>query len=221
MSVTDTGPSKARLRKNNELGPIIREKREQKGVSLRELARRINVSPSLISQVERGLAMPSVGTLFAIANDLGLVIDDVFNEKQPGQESPDRAPSDAARGIEQSRGPVQRKHNRRKIRLRTGVHWERLTPTPDDELDFLYVTYEVGGASCEEGALIRHGGKEYGCVLSGRLGVQIGFEEYELGPGDSLSFSAETPHRLWAIGDEPVVAIFAILRRHGDQRSPP
>lgn len=221
----DTAPSTptARLRKDDGLGPRIRATREKKGLSLRALARQINVSPSLISQIETGRAMPSVGTLFAISNHLGLVIDDVFNNAPQVGESPEGQPvtahSGAAAIAPTSRGPVQRSHNRSKIKLNTGVHWERLTPTTDDEVEFLYVTYDVGGASCEDGALFRHGGKEYGYILSGRLGIQIGFEEYELAPGDSLSFGAETPHRLWAIGTEPARAIFAILRRNGDKRT--
>ena len=38
-------------------------------------------------------------------------------------------------------------------------------------------------------------------MISGRLGVQIGFDRYELGPGDSISFDSSSPHRLWTIGD--------------------
>ena len=42
-----------------------------------------------------------------------------------------------------------------------------------------------------------HGGKEYGYVTSGTLGVRVGFEEYELGPGGSIAFDSSSPHRLW------------------------
>lgn len=198
------------------VGSGLREARQRAGISVRELARRIHVSASLISQIERDRTMPSVSTLFTIANELGLVLDDLFknSERRIQTISPDML---STSGV--ARGPVQRSRNRNVIRLRTGVRWERLTPTPDDELEFLYVVYDVGGASCEDDSLFRHGGKEYGYVVSGRLGIQIGFETYELGPGDSLSFDAQEPHRLWTIGLEPVVAIFAILRRHNDSRS--
>jgi quercetin dioxygenase-like cupin family protein len=73
--------------------------------------------------------------------------------------------------------------------------------------------YPAGAASCPDDALFRHPGREYAYVLSGRLGVRIGFQEYELGPGDSLSFSSQIPHRFWTIGDEPVTAVWAILNR--------
>jgi len=52
-----------------------------------------------------------------------------------------------------------------------------------------------------------------------RLGVRIGFEEFELGPGDSVSFDAQTPHRLWTMGDEPAVAIWVVLNRRNDGRA--
>jgi quercetin dioxygenase-like cupin family protein len=61
---------------------------------------------------------------------------------------------------------------------------------------------------------VRHPGREYAFVLAGRLGVQIGFESHELGPGDSTSFSSQTPHRIWTIGEEPVNAIWVIFNRH-------
>lgn len=219
MHPKPTGNAKVGLLKDDGLGRSIRATRERKGLSLRELARQVNVSPSLISQIERGRAMPSVGTLFTIATILDLDLGDMFSSQGVEQETP----SDAAVGAptpspDRPAGPVQRKHNRKKIKLHTGVVWELLTPAADDQVEFLHVTYDVGGASCEDGVLFRHGGMEYGYILSGRLGMQIGFEEYVLEPGDSLSFSAQTPHRLWAIGNEPAVAIFTIIRRHSDSR---
>ena len=199
------GPARPGL---ESLGSRIRAAREAKGVSLREFARVLGLSPSLISQIERGRVMPSVGTLYAISNELELTFDDVFSSnEQPAASSPGAGP--AAR----TGGPVQRAHDRKRIRLAGGVRWERLTPGHDEQLEFVYVVYPVGAASCPEDALFRHPGREYAYVLSGRLGVRIGFEEYELGPGDSLAFSSQIPHRLWTIGDEPVTAVWAILNR--------
>ena len=106
--------------------------------------------------------------------------------------------------------------NRAVINLETGVHWERLTATSDALVEFLTVVYPPGAASCDEDSLVRHGGKEYGYVTRGRLGVRIGFDEYELGPGMAVSFDASAPHRLWAIGDQPAEAIWVVVGRQGD-----
>ena len=191
------------------LGARLRAARERSEATVRGLARAVGVSPSLISQIERGRVMPSVGTLYAIANELGLLVDDLFRDAG-------RPPGNG----EQPRNPVQRSDTRKSIRLGAGVRWERLTASPDNEAEFLHVVYDVGAASCPEDSLIRHGGKEYAYMLSGRLGVKIGFEEYELAPGDSISFDAQTPHRLWTLGSEPAVAIWVVLNRHSDLRKP-
>jgi quercetin dioxygenase-like cupin family protein len=65
---------------------------------------------------------------------------------------------------------------------------------------------------------MRHPGAEYGYVLSGRLGVQLGFERHELGPGDSIAFDATMPHRLWNLGDEAVHGIWFVVGSGGDQQ---
>jgi len=196
------------------LGARLRSAREQAGISLRELARRIGVSASLVSQIERGSVKPSVGTLYAMANELRLLLDDLFRDDPASPAKPA-----GARPRARSPGPVQRRDRRKTIRLASGVRWERLTAAPDKEVEFLRVVYDVGGASCDKDALMRHGGREYAFMISGRLGVRIGFEEFELGPGDSVSFDAQTPHRLWTMGDEPAVAIWVVLNRRNDGRA--
>lgn len=189
------------------LGARIRHERQAAGLTVRKLAARIQVSPSLISQIERGRATPSVATLWAIATELGLPVGDLFSD------------AEAAFGTPTAPVPVQVRQSRTAITLAGGVRWERLTPIPDHEVDFIYVVYPVGSESCPPDALSQHGGKEYGYVLSGKLGVQIGFEEYALRAGDSISFESHRPHRLWAIGKEPAVAVWTVLNRKGDDRA--
>jgi mannose-6-phosphate isomerase-like protein (cupin superfamily) len=50
-------------------------------------------------------------------------------------------------------------------------------------------------------------------VLSGRLQVRIGFDEYVLEPGDAISINSSVPHRLATLGDQPVTAIWFVLGR--------
>lgn len=197
---------------SDQLGPRLRDAREKKGVTLRGLARKVGVSASLVSQIEHGHVMPSVGTLYAISNELGLLVDDLFRDGGRATR-----PARPARG-RAAKNPVQRSRGRETIHLSGGVRWERLTPTSDAEVEFLYVVYDVGAASCEKDELIQHGGKEYAYVLSGRLGIRIGPDEFELRPGNSISFDAQHPHRLWTIGRRPAVAVWVVLNRHGDRR---
>jgi transcriptional regulator with XRE-family HTH domain len=202
------------LKLANGLGARLRDYRENASMSVREFARRTEVSPSLVSQIEHGRVTPSVDTLYRFANELGLTVDKFFSDGEP---APAVSPSDGA--LPASDRFVQRWQTRKKIQLAGGVNWERLTPTADDEVEFLHVIYQVGSESCCKDSLIRHGGKEYAYVLSGRLGVNIGFEEKELGPGDSMAFDSHLPHRVFTIGNEPATAIWVVLNRAGDARN--
>ena len=214
---SDNSTAAASRAKASNIGPKLRQAREHKNMSVRGLARYVGVSPSLVSQIERGRVMPSVGTLYSIANELGLVVDDLFTGAQPRSRKSERADMAAADVV----NPVLKSGQRKIIKLADGVRWERLTPTPDKDVEFLVVVYDVGAESCPKDALIRHGGKEYAYVLSGRLGIKIGFEEFELGAGDSIAFDAQMPHRLWTVGKEPAEALWVVLNRHGDSRVHP
>lgn len=199
----------------NTLGARMRTHRENAAISVRELARRIGVSPSLISQIEHGRVTPSVDTLWKIASELGLSVDSFFSE----DERPAQTPSADATLVPATPNKViQPRQTRKKIQLSGGVTWERLTPGPDDQVEFLFVTYQPGSESCCKDSLLRHGGKEYATVLSGRFGVTIGFEDYELGPGDSIAFESHNPHRIYTIGNEPATAVWVILNRGSDTR---
>jgi transcriptional regulator with XRE-family HTH domain len=195
------------------MGDRLRLARESQGLSLRGLARRLGVSPSLISQVETGRAKPSVDTLYAIASELSISLDELlFPDTRPSFAEPRRAhavevlprlPPD----------PVQRSIGRSTIRLASGVVWERLTTASISSADFLHVTYEVGGASSPEHEFQRHTGVEFGYVVSGVLGVTIAFDDYVLDAGDSIAFDSTVPHRLYNLGDEPVHGIWFVLGR--------
>jgi DNA-binding XRE family transcriptional regulator/mannose-6-phosphate isomerase-like protein (cupin superfamily) len=214
------------------LGPRLREVREERGLAVRELARRIGCSASLISQVERGISSPSAGMLYALATELQASLDYLFDampatvpgdgpppeaarmpppghDRLPGgQEPPLPAPQDALPG---GHGIVQRISGRRAIDLASGVRWERLTPRTDNRVDFLEVIYEPDGHSTDSRRAVRHDGYEYGVIISGILQASVGFELYELGPGDSIAFDSATPHEYWNRTSERVHAIWVVV----------
>jgi transcriptional regulator with XRE-family HTH domain len=199
-----------------EMGERLRLARQARRLSLRVLADRLGVSPSLISQIETGRANPSVSTLYAIADELDVSLDELlFNDRRPAEPAPGAASrvDVPSTGTMAPSDPVQRAGTRHNIRLASGVRWERLTTLSEPGVEFLHVTYEVGGASSPDDAYQRHPGHEWGYVLSGRLQVRIGFDEYVLEPGDAISINSSIPHRLATIGDEPVHAIWFVLGR--------
>ena len=198
-------PAAGRVDIQDGVGQRLRAERERQGVTLRSLARRLEISPSALSQIETGRSRPSVGTLYAIVSELDLSLDELFGSPRT---EPREAPGSRGR-------VVQRRETRKRLALESGVRWERLTPTAEPDADFLHVVYEVGGASSRPGTHMRHMGREYGLVLSGRLRVTIGFDEeqHELGPGDSIAFESSWPHRLENVGEEPVEAIWFVVGR--------
>ena len=199
---------------SSKVGSRLRQERERRGMSLRELARRVGVSPSLVSQIELDRVNPSVSTLYALVSELGMTMSDAFGDGAQAQPAPrvrrSHPDDDDSLLTHPDARPV--------INLASGVRWERLTPRSDPEVEFLHVVYPVGAESCPPDALVTHSGREYGYVTSGRLGVRVGFDEYELGPGTSIVFDSSSPHRLWAIGGEPVHAVWVVIGRAADPR---
>ena len=202
-----------------ELGPRLRQVREQRGLSARELARRIQCSPSLISQIERGLSAPSVGMLYALATELRTSLDFLFSAAVPAEgltvtahgDGRVQATGNGAAPLPAGHGVVQRAGTRRTIDLASGVRWERLTPGADERVDFLEVIYEPSGHSSDARRPLRHDGREYGLIIRGTLQANVGFESYELGPGDSIAFDSSTPHEYLNKTGEPVHAIWVVV----------
>lgn len=179
------------------LGQRLRDERQRQGLSVRELARRLEVSPSLISQIETGKAQPSVPTLYAMVNQLRMSLDHLFN------------PTDHAHGP----AGVARSGERPSITLRSGVRWEELLTDTDADLELLHTTYEPGGASSDDGVMLRHAGREVGLVTSGTLIVTLGFDDHRLEAGDSISFDSTTPHRFVNPGPHPAHGVWLVLGR--------
>src|SRR5471032_3221860 len=124
----NTKSAAGRAKASSSIGPKLRQARERKNMSVRGLARYVGVSPSLVSQIERGRVMPSVGTLYSLANELGLVVDDLFTAPRKGRERPEMTAADVV-------NPVLKIGQRKRIRLADGVQWERLTPTPYKDVE--------------------------------------------------------------------------------------
>src|SRR5213082_2934309 len=202
----------------SELGPRLRAIRLRRGVGLRELARRLDLSPSSISQIETGKMRPSVRTLYAVAAEFGVTVDELLFDGTPsrGDAAP---PSAAVRGGTDPGLVVQRGGERPAIQLSSGVRWERLMFWGDEDVEFLEATYEPGGASSPDDSFVRHNGHESGYVLSGTLRVVVGFDEFILEAGDSITFPSTTPHRLSNEGIEAARAVWVVRGRRGPEGS--
>ncbi len=193
------------------LGPRLREVRSAGGLSVRELARRVGCSASLISQIERGVSVPSVGVLYALATELGSSLDYLLFGSGAAPAPAVTAVAAATAVAAPPAAVVQRGGDRKIIDLASGVRWERLTPQSEAMTDFLEVIYSPGGHSTDERRPLRHDGREYALILSGTLTANIGFESYDLEPGDSIAFDAATPHEYLNKTGEVVRAISVVV----------
>jgi transcriptional regulator with XRE-family HTH domain len=194
----------------DRLGARLKELRKHAGLSLRELARQAEVSPSLVSQIENGKSRPSVSTLYTFARLLSVSVDELFDADEPAADLPpagaaaDRVhdPANAWHPSEYAtRISVVHPSHRAHLRMAEGVDWERLAATPERDVNFMKITYAPGAAGTADGSLIAHDGYEYGYVLSGVIEVTVGNEVFVLREGESLGFDSTIPHILRNIGD--------------------
>jgi transcriptional regulator with XRE-family HTH domain len=167
------------------LGARLRELRTSTGVSLRALAAKLGISPSAVSQIERGVMRPSVSRLIAYVGAIGVPLSAVF---ETGIEK-------AAEGSAgQSRFAIRRSWEVAPIRLGGGVTFRRLSPVPTAGVEFFESTYPPGSMSNAHGELLRHEGYEVGTVTAGELTVDFDTDVVTLGAGDSITYPCSRPH---------------------------
>ncbi|MBO0809584.1 MAG: helix-turn-helix transcriptional regulator [Actinobacteria bacterium] len=198
------------------IGRRLAAHRSRRGIRVAELARVVGVTPSLISQIERGTSRPSVSTLFALAEALNVPVDAFFREspaRRPGQPPdrpgplPDRPGQEP--GHETGGRYLVRRENRATIDIEGGVRWERLTRNTLDHLDFFELVYEPGAESHPR--QYTHPGTEMVLMIRGCLEITVGFERYRLEPGDSIDFPSSMPHRYLNPGTETARAVTVIF----------
>lgn len=207
----------------NTVGERVRELRAGAGLTVRELARRIGVSASHVSQVERGIGSFSVPALYAVAAELGVQMHEILDPQGP---PPVRAaaPADSGEagsgegGDLEATGIVQRADQHPSIKLSSGPRWSRLTARGEADAEFLEVVYAPGTEAPAEH--IVHQGREYGVIIAGRLSVEVRGEATTLVPGDSIVFDSALPHRFWNDGDVEVRAIWFVRDRNANDPVP-
>jgi transcriptional regulator with XRE-family HTH domain len=205
------------------IGERLTYLRTQRRLKISDLARRVSVSPSLISQIERGQSRPSVTTLFALAQQLEVPVDAFFEtgpliELERAAERLENAPvrgtGEALWPDEGVNGESQRyllkRDDRPTVEIRGGVRWERLTRTALHQLEFMELVYQPGAES--DSQLYRHPGLECVLVTEGRLDITIGFEVNQVMAGDSIAFPSSLPHRYVNPTDRVTRAVTVILR---------
>ncbi len=178
---------------NYKFGDKIRAIREKKKFTLKDIAEKINVTESLLSQIERNKVSPAIDTLLKIVEVLEIDLEYLFADYKI-----------------KKKVNIVKKDNRKKISY-NGVTYEQLSKTDDDKehgIEAYFLTIKV---KSETGAKeYGHKGKELGIILSGQGEFLIGNSKYILEEGDSISFSSSVPHVLKNIGNTDLKALWII-----------
>ncbi|MDQ1123789.1 helix-turn-helix domain-containing protein [Microbacterium trichothecenolyticum] len=196
-SGTDTGGTDPTA----SVGARIRDLRQARGISARALAKTLGISPSAVSQIERGVMQPSVSRLIAITDALGVPLVAAFD---PASDRP----------VEPA-GPsgftLQRAGQSPDIVLDSGVSFRRLTPGSSPGVDYFESVYPPGAAAHGADGLFHHEGYEVGTVVAGELTIDFEAERVILRAGDAISYPCSVPHRLHNTGDVDAVAHWLIV----------
>lgn len=160
---------------DGEVGPRLRQLREQKAMSARQVAGAAGVSAAYLSRLENGHVSPTVATLARLVEAMGETMATLFQEP-PG---PDEV--------------VVRRGDRHLMRSR-GVLDSQVTPGWAKRLEILESLVEPGQGSGER--LHTHAGdEECVLVLEGELELFLDDARHHLHVGDSATFDCRTPHR--------------------------
>jgi len=224
------------------LGARLRAVRLRSGLSLREVARQLGVSPSFVSQLENGKSQPSVATLYSLAQLLEVSIDELFSVEGPQVDGAQPTPALAAvsgtrraddasgnplsrsdfsspidafpREAGQARVSVSRPGERSRLEMDTGVVWERLVDNTGTDLDFIEIIYPPHSSSTNDDRMLQHAGSEFGFLLEGELEITVGFDVFMLRPGEALGFDSSQPHLFRNLGDVPARGIWFVRHPH-------
>lgn len=189
--MTDTARAPSSTDDELELGARLRALRLAQRLTLRQLAERAAVTESFLSQVERGVASPSVASLQRIARGLGLTIAELFTTVEGA-------------------GRVVRAGQRRHVTYAAlGAVDEFLTPATATRIQLILSTIQPGGGTGDE-AYTHDSDEEVVLVLEGELDLWVADEHHHLEAGDTITYSSRLPHRNTNRGSTVAKVLFSI-----------
>lgn len=182
-----------------DVGTRLRELRQERGKSMRALARMSGLSTNALSMIERGLTSPSVSTLYKISEALGIPITAFFRSAPPLHEIV------FIKADERSRVTFQRG-------IWEGLGGEAFT----GRVEPFMLTLEPGASSGRMGLI--HSGHEFVLCIQGELEYEVEAQRFLLEPGDSLLFASRLQHRWRNPGKTTTHAVFVLAGFELDER---
>lgn len=168
-----------------DVGERLKAIRQMKGLSQRELAKRVGVTNSTISMIEKNSVSPSVSSLKKVLSGIPISIGDFFILDFESME-PESVVFQADELPDIGANNVSLKLIGASVKGRS--------------MDLLHESYEPGADTGPE--MLQHPGEEGGIVISGEIELTVGFQIYHLKPGDGYYFNSNRPHRFRNVSDE-------------------
>jgi transcriptional regulator with XRE-family HTH domain len=180
------------------LGLRLKQLRKERKISLREVARRADLTPSFLSQVEHGSSNVSLDSLRRIAEALDVSLMQFLNPQPVDitELSAHLSPEPCADGASETEySPVVRAGCRPRLILPpSGLEYELLVPDVSRKLEAVLGRLSPGTQNVAR--RLREPTEEFIYVLSGDLVVGLGDKEYTLHTGDAISFEGQMLTRL-------------------------
>lgn len=183
------------LNTNSNVGTKIKEIRNEKKITLKQLSEKTNLSVGFLSQLERGLSNIAIDSLQKIATAFNVSIQDLLDTRLLEDESPH---------------PVVRNYERKVTIIHPTLHSYSLTHCVH-QLPFLPREYHVL-PNYEEDLDIQeysHEGFEWIYIIEGILSLTIDNQKFDLYPGDSITIDSSHPHN-WQNRGSKIVKFIAI-----------
>ena len=201
------------------IGQRIRIERQQRRFTLEQLSQKVGLSKSHLSQIERGLALPSVSTLKKVSSVFGISVVELFDEsfkshRKSANHSSARVKNNNNENVRQFNFTrevrVVRSNRRKAIKLPGSlIHYDLLTPDLNRSIEVLAVKASPGENTGDE-PLIDSPGEKFGLVVNGRIEVTVENDVYILESGDTIYHPSDFPHSWRCLGDEPAEIIWVM-----------
>lgn len=186
-----------------ELLKELKHMRKRQGLTLSSLAKKSGLSTNYLSQIERGISNPSIGTLKKIADSMNITLMSLVGSEKEEK----RRPELQEREVEKTEVV---KREKRKMLVYPGGQRKAFLLTPDLQRQLEVLLTEENPQSTTEEEWYYHEGEEFGFILEGRYEVTIDDRTYILEEGDSICFSSRLPHKMRCIGEKPAKTIWVI-----------
>ena len=173
-----------------QIGSKLRQRRELRGLTTIELAKKCDLSEARLMAMEQGFSMPTISVLLRIARELGVDVGYFFQDAEV------QRPVEVVRAVDRIKVAQEKKEG-----IPEGLHYdyEALTVNfPHAMMRPFHIEIATGDSSGLEAA--KHRGQEFIYVLEGEVEWRSDDESHRLTAGDSIYFNSEIPHKIIGLG---------------------